>query len=69
MALTDTFIKNIKATGKIQKIADIDGLYLHVNPKGLKFWRIRFSFQSKRNSVSLGQYTYTSLAEARKHYL
>jgi hypothetical protein len=54
MALTDTAIRNIKATGKVQKITDGDGLYLHINPKGEKFWRFRFSFNKKRNIISFG---------------
>ncbi|MDR2870833.1 MAG: integrase arm-type DNA-binding domain-containing protein [Deferribacteraceae bacterium] len=66
MALTDTAIRNIKATGKVQKITDGDGLYLHVNPKGEKFWRFRFSFNKKRNIISFGKYPHLSLAEARK---
>lgn len=66
MAITDKFIKSIKATGKAQKISLEENLYLHVNPKGNKFFRVRFSFGGKRNSISLGQYPYLSLAEARK---
>lgn len=69
MKLTDTFIRSLKATGKIQKITDGNGLYLHVNKKGDKFWRIRYSFNGKRNAVSLGQYPYISLAEARKQLI
>jgi hypothetical protein len=36
MALTDTAIRNAKAKDKPYKVADAQGLYLLVNPKGSK---------------------------------
>jgi hypothetical protein len=36
MKLTDTFLRNIKTTDKVQKYADGGGLYLYVAPTGGK---------------------------------
>ncbi len=66
MALTDVAIRGLKATGKAYKVSDMERLYVQVTPKGRKFLRIRFSFNGKRNSISLGEYPYVSLADARK---
>jgi hypothetical protein len=40
MKLSDTFLRNIKTTGKIQKYADGGGMYLYVAPTGGKLWRM-----------------------------
>ena len=41
MALTDTFVKNVKPSGSAtgEKHADGHGLYLHVKEAG-KYWRM-----------------------------
>jgi integrase len=66
MALTDTFIKNIKHSGKPagDKHADGGGMYLLVNTGG-KYWRMDYRFAGKRKTLALGVYPATSLAKAR----
>ena len=52
MALTDTFVKNIKpgtaAAG--EKHTDGQGLYLHVKEAG-KYWRISYRFCGRANDT------------------
>ena len=65
MKLTDTFLRGIKATGKMQKHPDGGGLYLYVSPTGGKLWRIDYRFEGKRKTLSMGAYPTISLADAR----
>jgi integrase len=66
MALTDTFIKNIKHSGRPagDKHADGGGMYLLVKDVG-KYWRMDYRFANKRRTLSLGIYPEVSLAKAR----
>ena len=63
--LTDAKLRNLRATGKIQKIADGEGLYIHVTPSGSKLWRIAYRFGGKQKLFSLGDYPAVSLRDAR----
>lgn len=67
MALTDTFVKNIKPTAAAtgDKHADGQGLYLHVKQAG-KYWRMSYRFDSKQKLLALGVYPAVSLAKARQ---
>ena len=42
MALTDTAIRNAKPKDKPYKVTDSQGLYLLVNPRGSKLWRVKY---------------------------
>jgi integrase len=65
MALTDTFVKNVKpARAAGEKYADGDGMYILVTPQG-KYWRLDYRFLGKRKTLALGVYPDTSLAKAR----
>lgn len=66
MALTDTFVKNIKPNGKPtgEKHTDGLGLYLHVKDAG-KYWRMSYRFDGKQKTLALGVYPAVSLADAR----
>ncbi len=46
--LTDTKLRALRATGKIQKLADGGGLYIHVSPAGGKLWRLAYRFPAFR---------------------
>lgn len=67
MALTDTFVKNVKhkggATG--EKYADGGNMYLHVNASG-KYWRMAYRFAGKQKTLAIGVYPAVSLAKARQ---
>jgi hypothetical protein len=65
MKLTDTFLRGIKATGKVQKHADGGGLYLLVPPTGSRLWRLDYRFNGLRKTLALGAYPTISLKDAR----
>jgi integrase len=67
MALTDTFVKNVKPNGTTigKKHTDGQGLYLHVKEAG-KYWRMSYRFDGKQKTLALGVYPAISLADARQ---
>ena len=67
MALTDTFVKNVKPNGTAagQKHSDGQGLYLHVKEAG-KYWRLSYRFDGKQKLLALGTYPEVSLLKARQ---
>ncbi|QDC44819.1 tyrosine-type recombinase/integrase [Methylophilus medardicus] len=65
MALTDTALRNAKPTEKAYKLYDEKGLYLIVNPNGGKWWRLKYRFNDKEKTLSVGTYPEISLASAR----
>jgi integrase len=67
MALADTFVRQVKHTGKPtgDKHTDGGGMYLLVKAGG-KYWRLDYSHAAKRKTLALGVYPEVSLAKARK---
>ena len=67
MALTATFVKNVRHTGAPagDKYRDGGGMYLLVNAGG-KYWRFDYRFDGKRKTLALGVYPAVSLEKARK---
>lgn len=67
MALTDTFIKQVKHTGTATgaKHSDGGGMYLHVQASG-KYWRMNYRYLGKQKTLALGVYPDVMLAGARK---
>ncbi len=63
--LTATAVKQVKPSGKAQKLTDGAGLYLYVHPQGGKYWRFDYRFGDKRKTLALGVYPDVSLADAR----
>lgn len=65
--LTDTAIRKAKPGAKPTKLADGGGLYLLLRPDGGRWWRwdYRRPVTGKRNTLSLGTYPETGLADAR----
>lgn len=66
MSLSDTQLRNMKATGKVKKISDGGGLYLHLSPAGGKLWRMAYRFEGKQKTMCFGAYPAVSLKEARE---
>lgn len=64
--LSDRQIKAAAAKDKEYKLADGDGLYLHVKPNGSKLWRLRYVLDGKSSTKSLGKYPDVNLTDARK---
>ena len=67
MSLSDTAIRKAKPAATPTKLADGEGLYLLLNPNGSRWWRwdYRRPVTGKRNTLSLGTYPDTGLADAR----
>ena len=67
MALTDTFIRQVKHSGAPagDKHADGQCLYLLVKAAG-KYWRMDYRHEDKRKTLALGVYPAISLAKARQ---
>ena len=63
-AFSDSFIRNIKTTGRYTDAAT-QGLNLQVKVNGGKYWAMRYLFQDKRYDLSIGSYPNVSLREAR----
>lgn len=66
MPLTDVAVRNAKPGQRLQKLFDGQGLYLLVQPRGTKLWRLKFRFAGKEKLLSLGSYSEVSLKEARQ---
>ena len=67
MALADTFVRQVKHTGKPvgDKHTDGGGMYLLVKAGG-KYWRMDYTHADKRKTLALGVYPEVSLAKARQ---
>jgi hypothetical protein len=67
MALTDTFVRQVKYKGAKagDKYSGGGGLYLQVSATS-KYWRLAYRFQGKQKTLALGVYPDVSLAAARK---
>lgn len=67
MALADTFVRQVKHSGKTtgDKHADGGGMYLLVKAGG-KYWRMDYTHTDKRKTLALGIYPEVSLAKARQ---
>jgi integrase len=67
MALTDTFVRQIKHTGTPagDKYTDGYGMFLLVKAAG-KYWRMNYRYAEKQKTLALGVYPAVSLAKARK---
>lgn len=67
MPLTDTFVRQVKHSGKPAGDKHTDGLalYLFVNAAG-KYWRMNYRFDGKQKTLALGVYPAVTLAKARK---
>lgn len=66
MPMTEALCKSLKPKEKDYKIADQNGLSLLVKTNGSKWWRFSYSFDGKRNTLSMGTYPQTTLKEARE---
>jgi len=65
MSLTNLQVKRAKPKDKAYKLADAKGMYLYINPKGHKYWRMDYRYGDKRKTLALGVYPNISLADAR----
>ena len=59
-------VLNTKPADKDIRLNDGNGLYLLIRPNGAKWWRLDYSIEGKRKTLSLGVYPVTGLADARR---
>ena len=64
--LTDAQIRKIKPLEKKKRYADEKGLYLEVTPSGGRFWRLKYRFNGRESTLTIGSYPEISLAQARR---
>lgn len=69
MGLTDTKLRNLKPPERPTRIFDGDGLYIELRPNGGKWWRFKYRFDGKENSLSFGTYPDVPLALARARHM
>ncbi len=62
---SDATIKAAKPQAAPYRLPDGSGLYLLVRPDGKKWWRLDYTHEGKRKTLSLGTYPDTGLALAR----
>ncbi len=65
MKLTDTAIRALKPPRKPRKLFDGEGLYLLAQPNGTRLWRLKYRYQQREKTLSIGQYPEVSLRLAR----
>ncbi|MCX7312465.1 MAG: tyrosine-type recombinase/integrase [Alphaproteobacteria bacterium] len=65
MPLTDTAIRNAKPARKPFKLSDGGGLYLLIEPRGTKLWRMAYRHAGKQKTLAFGIYPIVNLADAR----
>lgn len=65
MKLKDLALRKMKGEARPYKKSDGGGLFIYVKPNGRRFWRQAYRYAGKQNTISLGEYPYVSLAEAR----
>jgi hypothetical protein len=58
-------VRSAKTRERPYKLFDETGLYLIVKPEGGKWWRVKYRFGGKEQSLSLGTYPAVSLKQAR----
>ena len=67
--IKDVTLRNIKPTDKDQRLNDGGGLYMLIKPNGAKWWRLDYTIEGKRKTLSLGVYPDVSLSLAREKRL
>jgi integrase len=65
MKLSDLRIKNLKPKDNSYKAFDGEGLFLLINKRGSKLWRLKYRIDGKEKLLALGSYPDISLQTAR----
>ena len=65
MPLTYAAIKTARPQAKAHKLYDEKGLFLLVEPKGGRLWRLKYRFNGKEKKLAIGTYPELGLKEAR----
>lgn len=65
MPLSDALVRNAKPRERRYKLFDETGLFLIVTPQGGKWWRVRYRWEGREQTLSLGTYPAVTLKRAR----
>ena len=63
--LSDSAIKKLKAQDKPYKVTDRDGMYVYVITTVVKSFRFDYTFNKRRETLTLGRYGIVTLSQAR----
>ncbi len=63
--LTDAQVRKIKPLDKKKRYSDEKGLYLEVTPSVGRFWRLKYRFNDRESTLTIGSYPEIFLAQAR----
>jgi len=63
--LTDTALRNLRPQEKPYKVADRDGMYVHVAPSGAITFRYDYRLHGRRETLTIGKYGPSGLSLAR----
>lgn len=63
--LTKQQVDAIKPKEKLFKTCDGDMLYIFISPTGKKTWKVLYTYDSKKGTITLGEYPIISIKEAR----
>lgn len=63
--LTDTALRNLRPKEKAYKVADRDGMYVHVAPSGAVTFRYDYRLNGRRETLTIGKYSASGLSLAR----
>lgn len=66
MPLSDLAVKSAKPGPKPYKLSDERGMYLLVDSRGGRWWRLKYRIDGREKSLSLGTYPDTPLKRARE---
>lgn len=64
--LTDALVRAARPQEKAQKLFDGGGLYLLLNPDGSRYWRLKYRWDKREQTLALGVYPRVSLKDARR---
>lgn len=63
--LSDTALRNLKPRDKLYKVADRDGMYVTVSPKGTVTFRYDYRINGRRETLTIGRYGPDGITLAR----
>lgn len=66
MALSNLKLESLKPADSAYKVADGDGLFIHVLPSGRMTWRQAYRFNGHNKTLTIGRYPEVSLKDARQ---
>lgn len=66
---SDLTVKALQPQDKPYRLNDGKGLFILINPNGSKYWRLNYTYQKKRKTISLGVYPEIGLKQARQKAL